>query len=103
MTPIGGPDGLEGGGDLRQDRGDVGSRRLAEMLAAGAHCAVRLQQGIQWTILARREVPAGLQPGGVRLRSDWTVRPTSGPDVLLRIVSYQLPPISSPMAKWCGG
>jgi len=74
-----------------QDRGYVCFRRLAEMRAAGAHFVVRLKHGMQWTILARREVPAGPQPGGIRLTSDWTVRLPGWPDVLLRIVSYRLP------------
>lgn len=74
-----------------QDRGYVCFRRLAEMLAAGAHFVVRLKQGIQWTILERREVPVGPQVGGIRLTSDWTVRLAGWPEVLLRIVSYQLP------------
>ena len=74
-----------------QDRGYVCFRRLAEMLAAGAHFVVRLKHGMQWTILNRRPVPAGPQPGGIRLTSDWTVRLAGWPDVLLRIVSYQLP------------
>jgi len=74
-----------------QDRGYVCFRRLAEMLAAGAHFVVRLKQGMQWTILERRKVPSGPQPGGIRLTSDWTVRLAGWPEVLLRIVSYQLP------------
>ncbi len=74
-----------------QDRGYVCFRRLAEMLDAGAHFVVRLKHGMQWTILDRREVPAGPQPGGIRLTSDWTVRLVGWPEVLLRIVSYQLP------------
>lgn len=74
-----------------QDRGYVCFRRLAEMLAAGAHFVVRLKDGIQWTILERREVPGGAQSGGICLTSDWTVRLTGWPEVLLRIVSYQLP------------
>jgi len=74
-----------------QDRGYVCFRRLVEILAAGAHFVVRLKHGMQWTILARWEVPSGPQPGGIRLRSDWLVQLTGWPDVRLRIVSYQLP------------
>jgi hypothetical protein len=74
-----------------QDRGYVCFRRLAQMLVAGAHFVVRLKRGMRWTIIERRPVPGEPQPSGIRLRSDWTVRLTGWPEVLLRIVSYQLP------------
>jgi len=39
----------------------------------------------------RCPVPAGIQAGGIRLLSDWTVLWWGGPQSLLRIVSYRLP------------
>lgn len=74
-----------------QDRGYVCFKRLAQMLACGAHFIVRLKQGIHWTIVERHPVPSGLQVGGIRLLSDWTVRLWGWPEPLLRIVSYRLP------------
>jgi hypothetical protein len=74
-----------------QDRGSVCFRRLARIMTAGAHFVVRLKRGMRRTILERRPVPSEAQPSGIRLRSDWTVRLTGWPEVLLRIVSYQLP------------
>ncbi len=73
-----------------QDRGYVCFKRLARMLAAGAHFVVRLKQGINWTIVQRRPVPSGIQAGDIRLLSDWTVRLWGWPQPLLRIVSYRL-------------
>jgi hypothetical protein len=73
-----------------QDRGYVSFTRLAQILASGAHFVVRLKQGMQWRVLARRPVPLGRQ-GGVYLRGDQTVRLAGWPEVELRVVSYQLP------------
>jgi Transposase DDE domain len=73
-----------------QDRGYVSFARLAQMRACGAHFVVRLKQGMQWRVLARRPVPLGPQ-GGVYLRGDQTVRLAGWPEVELRVVSYQLP------------
>jgi hypothetical protein len=74
-----------------QDRGYVCFRRLAQIMTAGAHFVVRLKRGMRWSLLDRRPVPSQAQPSGLRRRSDWTVRFTGWSDVLLRIVSYQLP------------
>ncbi|MBI3302167.1 MAG: IS4 family transposase [Deltaproteobacteria bacterium] len=74
-----------------QDRGYVSFKRLAQMLACGAHFVVRLKRGMHWSIVERRPVPTGIQAGGIRLLSDWTVRLWGWPEPLLRIVSYRLP------------
>ena len=74
-----------------QDRGYVCFKRLAQMLACGAHFVVRLKRGRHWSIVERRPVPSGIQVGGIRLLSDWTVRLWGWPEPLLRIVSYRLP------------
>lgn len=74
-----------------QDRGYVSFKRLAQMLAGGAHFIVRLKRGMGWSIVERRPVPSGIQAGGIRLLSDWTVRLWGWPQPLLRIVSYRLP------------
>jgi hypothetical protein len=73
-----------------QDRGYVSFARLAQMRAGRAHFVVRLKQGMQWRVLARRPVPLGRQ-GGVYLRGDQTVRLAGWPEAELRLVSYQLP------------
>ena len=73
-----------------QDRGYVSFARLAQMRAGRAHCVVRLKQGMQWRVLARRPVPLGRQ-GGVYLRGDQTVRLAGWPEVEVRVVSYQPP------------
>jgi hypothetical protein len=73
-----------------QDRGYVSFARLAQMRAGRAHFVVRLKQGMQWRVLARRPVPLGRQGGGY-LRGDQTVRLAGWPEVELRLVSYQLP------------
>jgi hypothetical protein len=73
-----------------QDRGYVSFARLAQMRAEGAHFVVRLKQGMQWRVRARRPVPLGRQ-NGVYLRGDETVRLAGWPEVELRVVSYQLP------------
>jgi hypothetical protein len=73
-----------------QDRGYVGFKRLAQMLACGAHFVVRLKRRIGWRIVERRPVPAGIQAGGIRLLSDWTVLLQGWPEQVLRIVTYRL-------------
>jgi DDE family transposase len=73
-----------------QDRGHVSFARLAQLHACGAPCVVRLKQGMQWRVLARRPVPLGPQGGGY-LRGDQTVRLAGWPEVEVRVVSYQLP------------
>lgn len=74
-----------------QDRGSVSFKRLAQMLACGAHFVVRRKRGRGWRIVERRPVPWGIQAGGIRLLSDWTVCLPGWSELLLRIVSYRLP------------
>ncbi len=74
-----------------QDRGYVSFKRLAQMLECGAHFVVRLKRGMGWKIVERRPVPWGIQGGGIRLLSDWTVLLPGWSELLLRIVSYRLP------------
>ncbi len=73
-----------------QDRGYVCFKRLARMLACGAHFVVRLKRRIGWRIVERRPVPEGIQAGGIRLLSDWTVLLPGWPEQVLRIVTYRL-------------
>jgi Transposase DDE domain len=73
-----------------QARGYVSFARLAQMRARGAHCVVRLKQGLQWRVLVRRPVPLGRQ-NGVYRRGDQTGRLTGWPEAEVRLVSYQLP------------
>jgi Transposase DDE domain len=81
----------EAGWTYVQDRGYVSFKRLQQILTAHAHFVVRLKRGLEWTIVARRPVPAARQQGNLRLLSDWTVRLAGWPEVELRIVSYRLP------------
>ena len=73
-----------------QDRGSISFARLAQRQAGGAHFVVRLKQSMHWQVVARRPVPLGPHGGGY-LRGDQPVRLAGGPEVELRLVSYQLP------------
>ena len=64
---------------------------LATIQEARAHFVVRFKQGIRYGVLERREVPVAPASAGIRLRSDWTVRLPGWPEVVWRLVSYQLP------------
>jgi len=72
------------------DRGYLGFAFLSGLLEAGAHFVVRFKRGVGYRILERFEVEAAPASSGIRLRSDWTVSLPGWPEVVLRMVSYQL-------------
>lgn len=73
------------------DRGYFCFRFLAGVVEAGAHFVVRFKDGVNYRIVERRPVPAAPSTAGIRLRSDWKVCLPGWPEVMLRLVSYQLP------------
>jgi len=73
------------------DRGYFCFTFLAQVLQAGAHFVVRFKQGVDYRILERRQVAAAPARAGFSLLSDWTVQLPGWPEVVLRLVSYQLP------------
>jgi hypothetical protein len=73
------------------DRGYLGFAFLSTLLEAGAHFVVRFKDGVGYHILERFAVPHAPATAGFRLTSDWTIRLPGWEDVLLRLVSYQLP------------
>jgi hypothetical protein len=73
------------------DRGYFCFRFLAQVRSAGAHFVVRFKQGVSYRILARRPVAVAPASTGLTLRSDWSVSLPGWPEVVLRLVSYQLP------------
>jgi len=74
-----------------QDRGYLCFTRLKSILAAGAHFVVRVKQNSDYQVIERRQVDTHRQENGIRLRSDWSIRLTRWSDIVLRLVSYQLP------------
>jgi hypothetical protein len=73
------------------DRAYLGFDFLSALLEAGAHFVVRFKDGVGYCILERFAVPHAPATAGFRLTSDWTIRLPGWEDVLLRLVSYQLP------------
>lgn len=74
------------------DRGYFSFPFLTLIINAGAHFVIRLKVGVSYQIVRRHALPTMKLPAGIKaLTSDWTVRlPGWEPDLLLRLVSYQL-------------
>lgn len=74
------------------DRGYFSFPFLTTIINARAHFVIRLKVGVHYQIVQRHVVPSVKLPAGIKaLTSDWTVRlPGWEPDLLLRLVSYQL-------------
>ncbi len=74
------------------DRGYFSFPFLTTIINAGAHFVIRLKVGVNYTIVRRHALPPMKWPAGIKaLTSDWSVRlPGWEPDLLLRLVSYQL-------------
>jgi hypothetical protein len=74
------------------DRGYFSFPFLTDLINAGAHFVIRLKAGVHYQIVQRHVLPSVPLPAGIKaLTSDWTVRlPGWEPDLLLRLVSYQL-------------
>ena len=74
------------------DRGYFSFPFLTDLINAGAHFVIRLKVGVNYKIVQRHVLPTMKLPAGIKaLTSDWTVRlPGWEPDLLLRLVSYQL-------------
>jgi hypothetical protein len=73
------------------DRAYLGFDFLTTLLDAGAHFVVRFKEGVGYRILDRFAVPQAPATAGFRLTSDWTISLPGWDDMLLRLVSYQLP------------
>jgi hypothetical protein len=73
------------------DRAYLGFAFLAGVLASGAHFVVRFKAGVSYRILERFDPGQAPESAGIRMLSDWTVSLPGWPDVVLRMVSYQLP------------
>ncbi len=74
------------------DRGYFSFPFLTTIINAGSHFVIRLKVGVSYQIVQRHVLPSVNLPAGIKaLTSDWTVRlPGWEPDLLLRLVSYQL-------------
>jgi putative transposase len=73
------------------ERAYLGFAFLAGVLDRGAHLVVRFKKGVGYRILERFDPGLAAEGSGIRLLSDWTVRLPGWPDVVLRMVSYELP------------
>jgi DDE family transposase len=73
------------------DRAYLGFAFLAEVLDRGAHFVVRFKKGVHYRILERFDPGQAPDGAGIRLLSDWTVSLPGWPEVVLRMVSYELP------------
>lgn len=74
------------------DRGYFSFDFLTGLVNAGAHFVIRFKAGVNYTVVDRQPVPETPASAGFRVRSDWLVRLAGWePEVLFRLVSYQLP------------
>src|SRR5919197_2240536 len=73
------------------DRAYLGFDFLSTLLEARAHFVVRFKGRVGYRILDRFAVPQALATAGFRLKNDWTISFPGWGDMLLRLVSYQLP------------
>jgi hypothetical protein len=73
------------------DRAYLGFAFLAGVMDSGAHVVVRFKKGVGYRILERFDPGLAPDGSGIRLLSDWTVSLPGWPEVVLRMVSYELP------------